>query len=126
MVKFGLMELVLKGRASFKEIFRYSEACVYQCEKSSQIILEFQNDTIFFKIPCFLAFRRQVEKIDLHKMLLDPARSSDIEIIRPCGCDKIFVLTPSEIAELKNLMEGTKVMLELSRILSQSLCATCN
>lgn len=124
MVNFGLMEYTLET-APFREIYRNSEGCVYQCEKSCRIILEFQNSTLSFKIPCFFAFKKQVEKIDLQKMLLDPSKSSDIEILKVCGCDKIFVLTLSEIADLKSLMAGTKVMFELNRILSDCLCSSC-
>jgi hypothetical protein len=124
MVNFASMEYAL-GTPPLNEVYRSSEGCVYQCEKSCRIILEFQNDVVSFKIPCFFAFKRQVEKIDLQSMLLNPSKSADIEILKPCGCDKIFVLSLREVAELKSLMEGTKVMFDLNRILNDRLCSAC-
>lgn len=105
----------------FKEIYSTAHGCVYQCDKKRCFAIDFGGDVTEFKFPCFLALKRQVDLIDLEPMVADPSNSSDIEIISPCGSERCFVLTLSELIEFKELLSGARVMLQLNSIIHERL-----
>lgn len=74
-----------------------------------------------YKLPCFFALKKLVDKIDLDAMALNPSKYSDIEIISPCGSERCYVLTLSEVLEFRDLLSGTCVMLQLNSILHERL-----
>lgn len=108
-------------QTSLKEIFATAQGAVYQCDKEGNFILEFAGQTSSFKFPCFFALRKRINQIDLAKMLSNPDTSSDIEIICPCGSNRVFILTPMEVIQFKELLNGAKVMMELNSILFERL-----
>lgn len=102
-------------------LYHNSSGAVFQCNQKNCFILEFQGVCTLFKVPCFLAFRKKVNSVDLEKMLSDACRSSDIEILSPCSCERVFVLSVNEVIELKDLVNGAKAMLELNSIIRDRL-----
>ncbi|MDB5086270.1 MAG: hypothetical protein JWR09_264, partial [Mucilaginibacter sp.] len=53
--------------------------------------------------------------------LLDSTKAPDVEIIFICACDHCYVLTLLQIIALKEILEGTFVMLELNNIIHDRL-----
>lgn len=104
-----------------KEIYRTSHGCVYQCDKKRCFSIDFGGYTTEFKFPCFLALKNLVDSIDLDAMVLNPDTAADIEIISPCGSERCYVLTFSQLLEFKELLVGAKVMLQLNSILHERL-----
>jgi hypothetical protein len=97
------------------EIFRTPNGCVYQCDQTSKFVLDFAGHTTAFSVLCFFSLKRKVDKINL--VTFFSSDSSGIEIINPCGSERIYVLSASQLAEFKELLDGAKVMLELNSII---------
>ncbi|HEY9488746.1 MAG TPA: hypothetical protein VIQ51_10450 [Chryseosolibacter sp.] len=106
---------------NFKEIYRTQNGCVYQCDKKRCFGIDFGGYMTEYKLPCFFALKKLVENIDLDEMALDSSHASDIEIISPCGSERCYVLTLSELIEFKELLSGARVMLQLNSILHERL-----
>jgi hypothetical protein len=62
-----------------------------------------------------------VDKIDLHAMASNADASADVEIVAPHGCNHCFALTISQVIQLKDLLAGARVMLELNSIIHERL-----
>jgi hypothetical protein len=105
----------------FKEIFRTQNGCVYQCDKKRCFAVDFSGYMTEYKIPCFFALKKLVDGIDLNAMALNAEKASDIEIISPCGSERCYVLTLTELLEFKELLAGARVMLQLNSILHERL-----
>ncbi|MFZ6008920.1 MAG: hypothetical protein ACOYXT_01130 [Bacteroidota bacterium] len=115
----------MKESESLKEIFRTENGCVYQCDKKLCFWVDFGGYMTPYKIPCFYSLKKLVDSIDLDAMVLDAAKSSDIEIISPCGSERCYVLDFAGVIEFKELLSGAKVMLELNSILHERLYRVC-
>jgi hypothetical protein len=111
------MEVKLK----FKEIYRTPNGCVYQSDEKRCFVIDFGGFVTDYKFPCFFALKKLVDQIDVDAMLLDPSNSSDVEIISPCGSERCYVLTLSQVLEFKELLAGARVMLQLNSILHERL-----
>jgi len=105
----------------FREIFSTPNGTVFQCDKKRCLGVDFGGHLTEFKLPCFLALKNLVDKIDLDEMVLNPSKSSDIEIISPCGSERCYVLTLPQLIEFKELLAGARVMLQLNSILHERL-----
>ena len=104
-----------------KEIFRTEHGCVYQCDKKRSFSVDFAGYLTEYKIPCFFALKKLVDSVDLEAMALNPDNASDIEIISPCGSERCYVLTLTELLEFRELLAGARVMLQLNSILHERL-----
>ena len=111
----------MKVSEQFREIYRTPNGCVYQCDKKRCFGVDFGGYMTEYKIPCFFALKKLVDSIDLDAMALNPEKSSDIEIISPCGSERCYVLTLSQMLEFKELLAGARVMLQLNSILHERL-----
>ena len=105
----------------FKEIFRTPNGCVYQSDKKGCFAVDFGGYMTEYKFPCFLALKKLVDSVDILAMVLNPSKSSDIEILSPCGSERCYVLTLPELLEFKELLAGARVMLQLNSILHERL-----
>jgi len=111
----------MEVQEKFKEIFRTDHGCVYQCDKKRCFFVDFAGSMTEYKFPCFLALKKLVDRIDVEAMALNPSHASDVEIISPCGCERVYVLTLPEIIAFRELLAGAKVMLQLNSILHERL-----
>lgn len=111
----------MKVAEQFKEIFRTPHGCVYQSDSKRCFGIDFGGYMTEYKFPCFFALKKLVDSIDVDAMALNPAKSSDIEIISPCGSERCYVLTLPELLEFKELLAGARVMLQLNSILHERL-----
>ena len=107
--------------ATQTEIFSTPFGKVSQCDKRNCFIIEFEGKETEVNVPCFFCLKRMIEKIDLHAMANNAAPSSDVEIIAPHGCGHCFVLTLPQVMQLKELLAGARVMLELNSIIHERL-----
>ena len=105
----------------FKEIFRTPNGCVYQSDRKCCFGVDFGGYMTEYKLPCFFALKKLVDKIDVDAMALNPSKCSDIEIISPCGSERCYVLTLSGVLEFRELLSGACVMLQLNSILHERL-----
>jgi len=105
----------------FREIYRTPHGCVYQCDQKRCFGVDFGGYLTEYKLPCFFALKKLVDRIDLDEMVLNPAKASDIEIISPCGSERCYVLTLPELIEFRELLSGARVMLQLNSILHERL-----
>lgn len=104
-----------------KSIYSTLNGCVYQDNKHNVLVLEWYGRRSLLKLPCFFSLKRLTDAIDIEHLLSDATRSRDIEILTPCGCDRCFVLTIPEILEFRDLLCGTRAMMELNSILHERL-----
>ncbi|MEO0331930.1 MAG: hypothetical protein AAF223_09615, partial [Bacteroidota bacterium] len=83
--------------------------------------LHFQGREMAMSVCSLIAFKKKVDSIDLVKLLTDESDYSDIALLSTCQREAIFLLSIREIIDLKELLSGTLVMLELNSILHQQL-----
>ena len=104
-----------------KELYRTLNGCFYQDNKHNLLVLEWYGRQTILKLPCFFSLRKLVDALDVVPLLNCASRTHDVEILTPCGCDRCFVLTIPEILEFKDLLAGTRAMMELNSILHERL-----
>ncbi|MBX9851956.1 MAG: hypothetical protein K2X86_09375 [Cytophagaceae bacterium] len=107
--------------SDFKELFRTKSGCIYQCDKDLCFYVEFAGHLTPYKFACFLALKKLIDKIDLASMICNSENCCDMEIVNPCGSDRIYVLSLPQIIEFKELLAGGKAMLQLNSILKERL-----
>ena len=103
------------------EIYSTTFGSVYQCDDEQRFYVEFTGKRTAFKAQGFLKLKKQVDKIDVESMLHNPCRAADYAFINLPGYDRFFVLSLSDIIQLKDLLAGASVMLELNSILHERL-----
>ena len=107
--------------ATQTEIFSTAFGKVSQCDKKHCFIIEFEGKETEVNVPCFFCLKRMVDKVDLHAMASNVDAAADVEIVAPHGCNHCFALTISQVIQLKELLAGAKVMLELNSIIHERL-----
>lgn len=100
--------------ASVEEVYKTAHGAVYQCSRKNCYWLEFQGSTTAFKVGDFFTFKRSIDNIDVETMLCNSARSFDYELIMPFRTDRCFLLAVEDVLNLRELLAGTKFMLELN------------
>ena len=108
---------------NLEEIFRTPHGVVYQCNGSNCFWLEFAGDVSAFKINDFLHLKKRVEQIDVKEMAQNTARVADVVILSPFRSERCFVLTLTDVLNLRELLQGAKVMLDLNSMLYDCLHA---
>lgn len=111
----------MTGKKAVAEVYSTINGKVFQDNQHLRFILEWQGERSVLKLPCFFGLKKQLDSINIERMLSNPSACHDVEIIAPCGCDRCFVLTVPEIIEFKSLLAGTKVMMELNSIIYERL-----
>jgi hypothetical protein len=103
------------------EVFKTNEGAIYQCDTERCWYVDFAGKLARFDYRCLLKLRKAVYHIDIEQLLLDNTKAPDVEIIFICACDHCYVLTLLQIIALKEIIEGTFVMLELNHIIHDRL-----
>ncbi|MEZ2338690.1 hypothetical protein AB6735_23780 [Mucilaginibacter sp. RCC_168] len=104
------------------DVFKTSAGAIYQCDAERCWYVDFAGKVAKFDYRCLLKLRKSVYHIDIEQALLNTTKDPDVEIIFICACDHCYVLSLIQIIALKELLEGTFVMLELNHILHERLC----
>lgn len=110
--------------SSYQEVFRTDRGAVYQCNATNRLILEFWDTHTPMSARDFAQFRRMVETVDVRQMALSTDAAHDIEILTPPRSERCYVLTLCEIIHLRELLNGTTLMLSLNSMLRECGCST--
>ena len=103
------------------EVFSTNKGSIFQNDAERCWYVNFAGKNARFDYQCLLKLRKAVYNVDIENILLDSTKSPDVEIIFICACDHCYVLSLLQIIALKELLEGTFVMLELNHIIHDRL-----
>jgi hypothetical protein len=103
------------------EVFSTNKGSIFQNDVERCWYVNFAGKSARFDYQCLLKLRKAVYTVDIEHILLESTKSPDVEIIFICACDHCYVLTLLQIIELKEILEGTFVMLDLNRIIQDRL-----
>jgi hypothetical protein len=103
------------------EVFGTNNGTIFQCDTERCWYVDFAGKMARFDYRNLLKLRKAVYNVDIEGILLDGTKSPDVEIIFICACDHCYVLTLLQIIALKEILEGTFVMLELNNIIHDRL-----
>ncbi|HEY4195820.1 MAG TPA: hypothetical protein VGM63_09820 [Mucilaginibacter sp.] len=103
------------------EVFGTTNGAIFQNDSERCWYVDFAGKLAKFDYRNLLKLRKAVYNVDIEAILLDSSKSPDVEIIFICACDHCYVLTLLQIIALKEILEGTFVMLELNNIIHDRL-----
>ena len=104
-----------------KEVHKDDSGAIYQCSQTNTIWLNFQGVTSPLTYFNFLEFKSQVDDLDVLSLINNPTPGCDLEIINVNGCERCFLVNWKELIDLKDLLDGAKVMLTLDCIIQERL-----
>jgi hypothetical protein len=107
--------------AHFDEVYSTGKGAIYQSDSEGCWYVDFAGKLAKFDYRNLLKLQKAVYKIDIESILLSNSQEPDLEIIFICACDHCYVLSLIEIIALKELLQGTFVMLELNHIIFDRL-----
>ena len=105
----------------FDEVFSTVKGSVYQSDSENCWYVDFAGKLARFDYRNLIKLQKAVYKIDIEQLLLKSGQAPDLEILFICACDHCYVLSLIEIISLKELLQGTFVMLELNHIIFDRL-----
>jgi len=103
------------------EVFGTNNGTIFQSDAERCWFVDFGGKMARFDYRNLLKLRKAVYNVDIEGILLDGSKSPDVEIIFICACDHCYVLTLLQIIALKEILEGTFVMLDLNNIINDRL-----
>jgi hypothetical protein len=107
--------------ASFEEVFSTVKGAIYQSDSEGCWYVDFAGKLAKFDYRNLLKLKKAVYYIDIENLLLSSDKAPDLEILFICACEHCYVLSLIEIIALKELLQGTFVMLELNHIIFDRL-----
>jgi len=106
---------------SISEVFSTAHGAVYQNDAARCWVVDFGGKQANFDYRCLLKLRDCLYRIDVEEKLLHHAAAPDVEIIFICACEHTYVLSLLQVINLRDLLQGTFVMLELNQIIYNAL-----
>lgn len=100
-----------------QELFSTPNGAIHQGKR--HLLVTFAGTTTAFNLPAFWSLKKRVDEVDIQEMANNPSRAYDCAIISPCGSERCYVLSLEEVIEFKDLLAGSKLMLELNSILHE-------
>lgn len=107
--------------ATFEEVFATQCGAIFQSDSENCWYVDFAGKLARFDYRNLLKLKKAVYQIDIEEKLLSSDKTADVEIIFICACDHSYVLSLLELIKLKELLQGTFVMLELNHIIHDCL-----
>ena len=107
--------------STWSDVFGTQNGAVYQCDAERCWYVNFGGKVAKFDYRCLLKLKKAVYNVDIEAKLLDSSKYPDVEIIFICPCDHTYILTLLQIIALKEILEGTFVMLQLNNIIQDRL-----
>lgn len=107
--------------STWSDVFGTKNGAVYQCDAERCWYVDFAGKVAKFDYRCLLKLKKAVYNVDIEAKLLDSSKDPDVEIIFICACDHTYILTLLQIIALKEILEGTFVMLQLNNIIQDRL-----
>jgi hypothetical protein len=108
-------------QVSISEVFSTAHGAVYQDDAARCWVVDFGGKQANFDYRCLLKLRDCLYRIDVEEKLLYHVTEPDVEIIFICACDHTYVLSLLQVIALRELLQGTFVMLELNQIIYNAL-----
>lgn len=103
------------------EIYHTANGKMFQNDADNHFYLEYKGKEYRMVVCSLIAFKAKLDQMNIEEMLLTDASINSVEIIPLCNKEHLLVLTLAEIIELKDLISGTLVMLELNSIVQQRI-----
>jgi hypothetical protein len=103
------------------EVYKTESGAVYQCNNKLCLWINFAGESVSYKIDQFFSLKKIVDNIDISEMINNTEKAADFAIIAPVFSHKIYILNLCELLSFKDLLSGTKVMLELNSIVYEKL-----
>ncbi|MDB4920725.1 hypothetical protein [Mucilaginibacter sp.] len=116
-----MKQSITSDKLTMTEVFKTNAGAIYQCDAERCWYVDFAGKLAKFDYRCLLKLRKAVYHVDIEQTLLDTTNAPDVEIIFICACDHFYVLTLLQIIALKEILQGTFVMLELNNIIHDRL-----
>lgn len=116
-----MQEITSLPAVHFQEVFSTVKGAIYQSDDECCWYIDFAGKLARFDYRNLLKLKKAVYQIDIEALLLNSTKAPDLEIIFICACDHCYVLSLLQIIALKELLQGTFVMLELNHILFDRL-----
>ena len=116
-----MQQVINAPELSMTEVFSTSKGIIYQNDAERCWYVDFAGKLAKFDYRCLLKLRKAVYNVDIEQVLLNSDKAPDVEIIFICACDHCYVLTLVQIIALKELLQGTFVMLDLNHIIYDRL-----
>ena len=116
-----MQETAIPPSINFEEVYSTSKGAIYQSDTENCWYIDFASKLARFDYRNLLKLKKAVYQIDIDALLLDNTKTPDLEIIFICACDHCYVLSLIQIIELKELLQGSFVMLELNHIIFDRL-----
>ena len=105
----------------WEDVFSTKAGAIYQSDAERCWYVDFAGKVAKFDYRCLMKLKKAVYNVDIEAKLLETSKGPDVEIIFICACDHTYILTLLQIISLKEILEGTFVMLQLNQILQDRL-----
>lgn len=103
------------------DVFSTKAGAIYQSDTERCWYVDFAGKVAKFDYRCLMKLKKAVYNVNIEAKLLESSKDPDVEIIFICACDHCYILSLLQIIALKDLLEGTFVMLQLNSILQDKL-----
>ena len=103
------------------EIYHTRNGKTFQNDRNNRFHLEYKGVEYKLAVCALIAFKARLDQLNVEEMILSDASINSLEIIPLCNKEHLLILTLDEIIEMKDLISGTLVMLELNSIVHQRL-----
>ncbi|MFA6084514.1 hypothetical protein [Mucilaginibacter sp.] len=113
--------LINSQQNTWSDVFSTQNGAVYQSDAERCWYVDFAGKVAKFDYRCLLKLKKAVYNVDIEAKLLETSKDPDVEILFICACDHCYILSLLQIIALKELLEGTFVMLQLNHILQDKL-----
>jgi len=117
----NMQELAILPSVDFSEVYSTGFGAMYQSDSENCWYIDFAGKLARFDYRNLLKLKKAVYQIDIEKLLLSSDKAPDLEIIFICACNHCYVLSLIQIIALKELLQGTFVMLDLNHIIYDRL-----
>ena len=117
----NMQELTILPSVDFSEVYGTRSGSIYQSDSENCWYIDFAGKLARFDYRNLLKLKKAVYQIDIENLLLNSDKAPDLEIIFICACDHCYVLSLIQIIAMKELLQGTFVMLELNHIIYDRL-----
>lgn len=117
----NMQELTILPSVDFSEVYSTGSGSIYQSDSENCWYIDFAGKLARFDYRNLLKLKKAVYQIDIENLLLNSDKAPDLEIIFICACDHCYVLSLIQIIALKELLQGTFVMLDLNHIIYDRL-----
>lgn len=102
-------------------IFQTANGEILQSDAENCFYLHYKGNHYKLNACTLIAFKTKLDALNIEELLLSDASSNSVEIISLCNRDRVLVLTLDEVIEMKELVPGALVMMELNSIVHQRI-----